>query len=188
MLYTNEILKYLGFFTIGSISITGLITYVFNKIFEHKLAKISLEHQIRFSRIYNDQADQWRATYKDLVVAERDLELLLRPVTFNPSKSRKEVEDNAVKSIKNLFDNFDENKILFESQTIETIEILRKKFINCWGKHFQIEFLRDYKESDEFSKAVSEAHEIYETVIQIEIPKLKEYLRKDLRKLLRIGK
>lgn len=188
MIDASKLFEYLGFFTIGSISVTGLITYIFNKLFEHKLAKLSLEHQIRFSRIYNDQADQWRATYKYLVIAERDLELLLRPVTFNPQKSRKEVEDDAVKSIRLLFDSYDENKIFFEDKTIDTIENIRNKFILCWGKHFQIEFLRDLKGTEEFSKAVTEAHKVYETVIQNEIPILKENLRRDLRRLLNIEK
>lgn len=182
----EEIIKSLGFFTIGSISITGLITYLFNKLFEHKIAKLNLEHQIRFSRIYNDQSDQWRNTYKDLVIAERDLEVLLRPIRINPTKNRKELEDAAVISINKFFNNYDENKILFEDKTVEIIENLRNYFNKCWGSHFQMEFLRELKGSEEFSKAVTEAHNIYESIIQNEIPKLKENLRKDLRNLLKI--
>jgi hypothetical protein len=188
MIEINRLFEYLGFFTIGSISLTGLITYFFNKLFEHKLAKLSLENQVRFSRIFNDQTDQWRTTYKYLAIAERDLELLLRPITFNPQKNRKEIEDDTVKSIRQLFDNFDENKILFEDKTIDIMETLRNKFTHCWGKHFQIEFLRDLKGTEEFSNAVTEAHKVYETVIQNEIPILKENLRKDLRQLLNIAK
>lgn len=180
----KELIKSLGLFTLGSVSITGLLTYFFNKLFEHKLLKINAENQIRFSRIYNDRTDQWRKTYKNLVIAERHLEYLLRPLKFNPTKTKEQIEDDAVKSINALFDDYDENKILFEDHSISIIENLRDKFIQCWGKQFQIEFLRDLKGSKEFSDAVKEAHKTYDEVIKIEIPLLKENLRMDIRKQL----
>lgn len=177
----EEFLKGLGYFTIGSVTVTGAISYLFNKIFEHKLAKLNNENQIRFSRIYNDRTDQWRKTYRNLVIAERNIEELLRPVKLNP-RPKDEVQNDTVKSIKELFNDFDENKLFFEEKTIEIMEDLRTQFMKSWGNHFRIEFLRDLKGTDVFAEAVDDANETYESVIKNTIPNLKDLLRKDMRK------
>lgn len=177
----QDFLKVLGYFTIGSVSITGATSYLLNKLFEHKLAKLNQENQIRFSRIYNDRADQWRKTYKNLVIAERNIEELLRPVKFNP-RPKEEVQKDTIISIQELFNDFDENKLFFEEETIIIMEELRTQFMRSWGNHFKIEFLRDLKGTDVFAEAVVDANETYELVIKETIPNLKDILRQDIRR------
>ncbi len=86
----TEVLTNLGIFTVGSISITGLLAFFGKRLFEqylqrklddyrHELQLTSQEHEIQYTKLHNDRAvrvEQGKGTM--IRILGEDIEILLR--------------------------------------------------------------------------------------------------------------
>jgi len=182
----ESIVESLGLFTIGSMSIAGIIIYFSKRIFENQISILTSEHQYRFSTLYTEKLSVFRETYKRLVKAEKSLEYLLRPAKFAGKKSKKEISNEAYNYMISLFDHYDENEIFFDNSSVKLIEQLREKFTEAWGAHWQADFMEEARGTQAWLETIENKTEIYKKVMENEIPSLKEMLKKDFQKRFRL--
>ena len=110
-----SIIENLGIFTAGSVSIAGIVIYFSKKIFENQISILKDEHIQRFNKIYAEKLSVLKEIYRRLVIAEKSLEYLMRPLKIGSNKSDKDIENETIYQINSLFDYFDENEIILRN-------------------------------------------------------------------------
>ncbi|GHT02753.1 hypothetical protein FACS189440_02190 [Bacteroidia bacterium] len=171
---------FIGIYTI----IIGVIVYLIKKIFENQidLRKDILIH--RFSAIYTEKLSLMKEIYRKVVVAEKSLEHVMRPIKLNDNRSTEELEKEAVDNINALFNYFDENEIIFNDKTVTLIRQLQTNFHKAWKSYNGISFFT--RNSDAWNKAINESIDVYNTTVAKDIPALKQELKEDFQNQLRI--
>ncbi len=109
------------------------------EIHKNELAKKSLEHEIKFSKLHTDRAEIIKVLYIKLVGLER---LLLYATTFNQGPDF--IEDtkrdtDCIEAIQNLIEQLEKDKIYFTSDTIEKFEEIIKE---AWKIVFEMRRVR----------------------------------------------
>lgn len=178
----QSIIKSLGLFTVGSISIAGIIVYFSKRIFENQLSILNNEHLYRYNTLYSEKLLVYKETYKRIVKAEKSLEYLLRPLKFGQKKSKEEITDETFTFISDLFEYYDENEIFFDNSSVDLLEQLRGKFTKAWGANWQADFMEQARGTPEWVETIENKKHVYETIISNEIPNLKKQLKQDFQK------
>lgn len=174
-----DIIEKLGLFTVGTVSITGIVIYFSKKIFENQVDILKSKHLYRYSKLYTDKLEIIRELYKRLVKAEKAIEILMRPIRWGGDKSTEDLEREAVEYINSLFDFYDENEIIFDEETIDLITQLQKNFYEVWNKHSAAKMMESARGTEVWSDAIQASIDAYNTIIEKEIPQLKNALKKD---------
>jgi hypothetical protein len=181
-----NIIENLGIFAAGSASIAGIMIYFSKKIFENQISLLKDEQLQRFNKIYTEKLFVLKEIYRRLVIAEKSLEYLMRPVKFGSNKSENEIETETINSINALFDYFDENEIILNDQTATFISQLREKFYAAWGAHSKASFMEQARGTEVWSKSIDEKIKAYDIIVKKEIPSIKQMLKNDFQKQFKI--
>lgn len=181
-----SIIENIGIFTAGSASISGILIYFSKKIFENQISLLKDEQLQRFNKIYTEKLFVLKEIYRRIVIAEKSLEYLMRPVKIGGNKSEKEIETETINNINLLFDYFDENEIIINDQTANLINQLREKFYAAWGTHSKASFMEQARGTDVWIKSIDEKIEAYNKIVAEEIPSIKQILKNDFQKQFKI--
>jgi len=154
--------------------------------YQNKLDKDLETYKIKYSRLYIEQVDIIKSLYSKLIKAERPLEELMRPVKLNPERTDKEVSKEVVQNANIFFDYFDENEVVFNEDTCILIRLIKDKYLAVWKTYFVRQFKGDSISGELLTKNINDMREAYETILQVEMQKLKKELRQDFRKKLGI--
>jgi hypothetical protein len=193
-----EVITSLGIFTVGSISITGLLAFFGRKLFEQYLQKklddhrnqlqlILQEHKIRYSKLHSDRADVIRVLYEKLVIMEQSMRTYVFPAQFRGDLSRKDKKTKAGNAADDFFYYFYPNEVLFDDSICNLVNEMNKLYQNVWvhttmydNEVAQADLETHYEFDDGAVEAVMKAWE----TIDAKIPPLKDNLKIQLRKLL----
>lgn len=181
-----DLLTSLGFFTLGSVSIVGIITFFGKRLFDQYLQKRLQEYQIQFSKLHNDRADVVRDLYAKLVIMERAMRAYMFPMQFRGDPPRAQKRIDAGKSAEIFFDYFYPNSIFFDDSVSLLVGEMAKLYQDAWAHISAYD-----NEADEAmeshqglgDKALKDLMNAVET-IETKIPRLKEELKSQLRDLL----
>lgn len=199
----------LGVFTLGTVTVTGIVGYLFKTVFSHVLSKqleehktllneqteqykaelqrMNNKHNITFSKLHIDRADTIRHLYIKLVkLQDSSMELLgydgILNRTIGKSMNPSEMQNAVAKTYQDaseLKEYFYDNQIYFSEDICELLE-------KILGKMYPILLtLSGYEhewvqETDSWEENIKVIPEI----ILSEIPKLQRNLEKEFRKLL----
>ena len=182
----NEILKDIGIFATGSISIAGIVIYFSKKIFENQISLLKEEHLQRFNKIYNEKLYILKEIYRRIVIAEKSIEFLMRPVKLGSSRTKDDIENETINNINSLFDYFEENEIILNEKTAALLNELKTNFYKAWGAHNKASFMEQARGTDAWSKSIENKIGIYNTIVIEEIPKIKNLLKDNFQKQLKV--
>ncbi|MCE5173730.1 hypothetical protein LQV63_31395 [Paenibacillus profundus] len=207
---TIEMIQNLGFFTVGTVSFFGTAAWVFKSVFtywinsrseglkndlmklveSHKaeLQKFNNEHQVRFSKLHQDQAITIKEIYKLLVKVELSMNNLFSPLIIEGEPPRIEKAKQAVGDINAFINYYFENRIYFNSIICEIIDGLIEQVKLLWYDYstYEINFddLRNNLEAAKESRAVlKECHR----KMKEDIPLIKVELENHFRTLLGVS-
>lgn len=127
--------------------------------YKSNLSKISLEHQIKFSRLHEDRAEKIKVLYHKVIELERAL-IFATTVSQGPDfMNDHERDNNCFEKIRSLIQQLDLDRIYFSNSTILKFDIIIKE---SWEIAFQMQKVRRYAASfEEFAKTGRKAPEIY---------------------------
>ena len=177
-----NVFENIGFFAVGATGISGIIIYLFKKIFEQQISLYKEKSIYRFSKVYTDRLDIIREVYRRLVKAEYSIEILMRPITIGVRKSEEELENEAYCDYTSLFQYYQENEIIFEDDTITLINDIKNRFDKVWKSYNSMKFMETARGSEPWAKSIENSITVYEEEIVNEIPKLKKLLKKQFQK------
>ncbi len=181
-----DLLTSLGFFTLGSVSIVGIIAFFGKRLFEQYLQKRFQQYQIQFSKLHNDRADVVRNLYTKLVIMGRDMNAYIFPMQFAGDPPREQKRISAGKSAEEFFDYFYLNGIFFEDPVSALVGEMDKLYRDAWVHISAFDNEAKEAESDHeglSDHALDELTKAVET-IESKIPRLKEKLKSQLGDLL----
>lgn len=183
------LLKNLGFFTVGASTLTGIIIYFSKKIFENQISILKSEHLFRFTTLYTEKIEVIKETFKRIVHAEKALRVLTTPT--NSDDKKKENYKNALTSLDSLFGFYEENELFLDDNSLKLIKELKLKFENVLNAHNKAEFMEIMRGTEQWADAIENKMKVSETVLDNEIPAIKQQLKKDFQekyKLIEIEK
>lgn len=209
-----EILKELGFLTIGSVSIVSLVGYFSKSIFEsylktkvdsyksnlekelevfkNELRRKDFEYQTKFSTLHIERAKITKDLYRKLKCFYNNLigihiyaNMIPPPELNNPM----EIESLSIlnSSFIALSEFFDENRIMFSTKISTSLNELTSKY---WEQNFVYQKLRTYEhmreidKSEELSKVVEEHYEELYKIHKEKIPSILNNLESEFKKIL----
>lgn len=178
----GDVVKNVFVFAFGSVSISGIIIYISKRLFETQQDILKAQNLHRFSEIYTARMDVIRELYKRLVKAEMSIEELMRPIKFGVQKPQEDADKETFEKLIALFSYYDENEIAFDEKTVKLFETIKNKFLEAWGAHQTHRFMETARGSEIWINAIEKSNEIYHSVIENEIPKLKQALKEDFQK------
>lgn len=176
-----SLIKEIAMFSIGTISVSGAVAYIakaiinnwINKDIERykiELNRLSLEHQIKFSKLHNDRAEVIKNLYSKLDDLKLKLEIVLDKNSYSVFDNQDELY-----IILDFLDYYAKNKIYFNRDICFNFEEIEAIMGILQGLGFMTESTTTLDE-----KAV----ELINMLIKEEIPKLKATLEDEFRKLL----
>lgn len=174
------LIKNLGFFTVGASTLTGLIIYISKKIFENQISILKSEHLYRFTTLYSEKIEVIKETFKRIVQAEKALRILTTPTDSDERK--KENYKNAILSLDSLFGFYEENELLLDDNSLKLMKELKSKFEDVLNAHNIAEFMEIMRGTEKWANAIEKKIKVYETVLDNEIPAIKEQLKQDFQK------
>jgi len=146
----------LGKFFIGASGVTGLILYLgrnfidkhFDRSLEQykiELEKLRFEHDVKFSRLHDKQAEVIESLYEKLDAVEKSMGMFVSPIEVVVSPSREEKGKNA-KDDFNVFVNYYRQKeIYFSDEISKLLNEIIKKTHESWYQY--VVFLK-YEDKD----------------------------------------
>jgi len=204
----TDFLTNIGIFTVGSITITGILAFLAKHVFDHYLQRkldqhqanlerqsdehrhrlelIAQEHQIRFSRLHSDRAEVIVTLFKKLVTMDHSMRAYIGPVIgVAPEKEIR--DERAGTAAQDFFEYFSDNEIFFEDSLCETINEMNKLYLDAWHSYniYDDEGSRQTAQFDRaFRKERTEVFKKAWQTIDEQIPKVRAKLKDELRKLL----
>lgn len=151
----STIIIWLGKFIITKAVDVGIETYkaeLVKDIEKHKsdLARITLEHQIKFSKLHEERAEKIRLLYTKIIEVEKALKYattLFQGSEFSTDDKR---DNDALNLIVSLMDMVDTERIYFSDSTLKKIEPLIKESSDIRNKMWNVRF--NYKIYNELVK------------------------------------
>ncbi len=150
--------------------------------YRSELNKLSLEFQIKMSKLHIDQFEMSRNLYAKLIIAERPLEQLMRPVKFNPSKTEEEWADEVIKSANDFFNYFDENEILLKEEITILIKQIKQCYYEVWSSFSKKQLFGKDLPHELKMDLYDKMNETYNSILQGKMQLLKNELRGEFRK------
>ena len=182
----DEIIKIVGISVLSTSSLVGIIVYISKKIFENKLNILKEERLHRFSNIYTDKFLVHRELYKRVVIAEKSLDCLMRPIKIKTDKSEEDAENETANHINSFYAYFDENEIIFDENEINTANLLRENFNKSWGTYQSVKRMESARGTEAWANVIEKSNEVYHSIVEAEIPKLRNELKNDFQKKYKI--
>ena len=173
--------------TLISGSITTVIIYISKKLFESRLSIFENKLLFRHNKLYTEKLTVLKELFKRIVIAEKSLEYMMRPIRFSDGRTDEELEQDVVMKVNSFYDYFDENEIILDENIISIVNSLRSKFSECWKTHQVASIMKYDRGSEEWKKSIDDKKEIYEKVICGDIPSLKQELINSFQKQLKIS-
>ena len=167
----NQILEII----IGSVLGSGLITFVLQKLFEHRLNK----KLYRFGKLYSDKLDIVKNLYRLLIKAEKGLEILLSRRGSNDKNEKEEFQHETIETMDNFINYFEENEIVFDQTIVELVRQIGNRFNEAKKARVSADIMESDMNSKAWGDAVSKKQDLYEQLVKIEMPILKEKLKKE---------
>ncbi|WP_159523885.1 hypothetical protein [Sunxiuqinia indica] len=109
----------------------------------------------------------------------------------NSDDKKKENYKNALTSLDSLFGFYEENELFLDDKSLKLIKELKLKFENVLNAHNKAEFMEIMRGTEQWADAIENKMKVSETVLDNEIPTIKEQLKKDFQekyKLIEIEK
>ena len=201
------ILQNISIFTIGTVSITGILAWLGRELFrkwieskieaykfellksseEHKaqLQRITNEHQIRYSKLHNDRAMAIKEVYTNLYKMELSMSDFICPLTLAGDAPKSEKGRIAAENVNSFSSFYYENKIYFDKSICELIEEIIGIVKEVWGDFTAYDLhLEKLSENFEFRKEQRKIWNESWKKIRDVVPQLKAKLEDEFRKLL----
>lgn len=190
----DEILK----FSIGSVTLGGVIIFIAKGIFnaflnkdienfkiklnkeleDHKseLQKINFEHQTKFTKLYEERATVVKETYKMLVDVEDYIKIYFSNIL--DEKEDTKITGRLFSSLSKFMDYTNSNRILLDEKVyfyLKELEAIFAIIINSYE--------REYDDGSDFKKS-EEWNGIVKRMVDEEIPEFKKELEDQFKKIL----
>ncbi|MBI2415639.1 MAG: hypothetical protein HYV33_03195 [Candidatus Kerfeldbacteria bacterium] len=182
---TLEVIKNILYFFIGSgilaFLIRSIIKHWLNKDFEKyklEVLKLAEEHKIKFDRLHSERAEVIKNLYGKLSKSITSMQSLISPVQFDGQKIEDKM-NKAVEEANDFIEYYDQNKIFFQKELcvlLDTITLSLKESFKL--------FKRKDHEPDKSSNEVLDFWDQAWNKISSDVPKAKEKLENEFRKLL----
>lgn len=154
--------------------------------YQSKLDEKVEKFKISYSNLFVEQIVIMKETYKKLIVAEKPLEYLMRPIKTSPVKPEDEIAKEVIDKANDLFDYFDENELMFNEKISETFNLIREKYVEVWNTFTTKEIFSNSISSEMLLKLTKDMQNAYNKTLQGEIQTLKKQLRDEFQKQLGI--
>ena len=144
----------------------------------------AIEHQIRFSKMHERQAEIIAEIYRMLVVAISEAESFLSPISFNGEATKQEKHVKARQKLGELFQYYSVEKIYVPSSLCNALEKIMQdiqKYISAFGVWTSYE---EFELTDESQQKKFEAWQQGYEAIQKLLPAVKASLENEFRKIL----
>ncbi len=166
----QEVIKLLNCF-IGA----GFGAFVVQKLFEHKLSKKL--HQ--FTKLYSDKVDILRILYKQLVQAEKGIEILMSQREPEDREKKIEYGKNTLDPINSFIRTYEENEIILENELVEQFSLIVITLKKAKEIHIKASLLEDERPSKEWENAVNNKQQLNKK-LEHYFPNLRKKLKKEI--------
>ena len=160
---------------VGSGLGSGLVTYLLQKFFEHRLNK----KLYRFNKLYTDKLDIIKNLYRLLVLAEKALHFLLSQREPDTSEERADFRHTTLEPMDSFITYFEENEIVFDTSVVEIVTQIRVRFKKAKNTHLFANLFESSRGTPAWEKAVTKKQDLHKLLVEHEIPLLKEELKKE---------
>jgi len=154
---------------------SGIWTFIAQKTFEHKLNK----RLTSFTKIFSEQVDTIKEFYRLIVIAEKALYQLMSEIEPTDNQMKKEFLANTLQPINNMVQYFEENELLFESNTVVIVKQIFEKIKKAKELQINAAFLESDRGSKAWENAVENKQNFFDNDLKNCFPVLREKLKKD---------
>jgi hypothetical protein len=208
-----EVLQNLSIFTVGTISIVGIIAYFGRTLFEHYLSEkinsyksqldrendnykhqlqlATQEHQIKFTKLHTDRTDVIRTIYDKLQLMRQTMLSLVVPIRFSDGTTEETRQNIAAKAAQDFLDYFHRNDILFDESICKMVNEVDKLYWEAWTDYttYNAPGMKSLSTVDpEFRKERAATLKEAWNTIDKKVPVIEEALKKEFRGLLGVSK
>ncbi|WP_445452934.1 hypothetical protein [Flavobacterium sp. 25HG05S-40] len=160
------------------------------EIHKSELAKQSLEHEVKFSKLHNDRAEKIIVLYKKVVELEKALIHSTNIAQGAEFKRDTQREKECINTIETLIAQLEFDKIFFTKETVSKVEDIIRE---AWQIVVQMTLVRSKANRETYFSRETENYVNYGELwnktferTQVEFKKLKETLADDFRELIGI--
>jgi len=194
----DELIK----FFIGTVSISGIITFLGRKIIDNSFSKslekykadiekTKYEHQVRFSKLHEERAVVIKKLFAKLVTVEKTMGSFV--AIFEPAGGQLTKDEKgkiAAEHFNNFIDHFMLNEIYFQDDITELVYKIISEIKDAWYKFIAYPsykkidyYLPDPKLAEVEQKKIKYWIDAWKKIRE-DLPPLKNELKKELQKLI----